>query len=303
MKKFILLLPILLLLCACSPTPAKQTTFAMDTVMDFTVYDGEIAPLIEAVNEYDKLFSPTREDSELNAVNSGKNSKSETFLKVLNSALSYKEKTKGAFDPTLGDLIDLWNKGKVPSNTEITEALHGSKLNLSAIAKGALSDEIVARLNRSTSSSAIISLGGNIIAFGAKPDGEPWVVGIRDPEGDANSYLGTVAVKDKFIVSSGDYERYFEEGGVRYHHILDAKTGYPAKSDLRGVTIVADSGTLADAYSTALFVMGYEKAIEFWKNSADFEAIFVFDDKVIVTEGIANFNLTNEGYTYEVAMR
>ncbi len=302
MRKF-LLIPILLLLCSCAPTPAKQTTFAMDTVMDFTVYDGEIAPLVEAVNEYDALFSPTREDSDLNAVNNGATSESETFSKVLNAALSYKEKTDGAFDPTLGDLIDLWNKGKIPTDSEIAEALTGSKLNLSAIAKGALSDELVARLNRSSSSSAIISLGGNIIAFGSKPDGSPWVVGIRDPEGDSNSYLATVGVTDKFVVSSGDYERYFEENGVRYHHILDAKTGFPASNGLRGVTIISDNGALADAYSTALFVMGYDRALEFWRESDDFEAIFVFDDKVIVTEGVMNFNLTNEGYTYEVAMR
>ena len=302
MKKLIFI-PILLLLCACASEPDKQTTFAMDTVMDFTVYDAEIAPLVEIVNKYDGLFSPTREDSALTGYNNGAKVEDEIFSNVLEKAEFYKEKTDGAFDHTLGELIDLWNKGEVPAQAEIDLAKNSDKINLSAIVKGAVSDALVSELNRSSSSSAIISLGGNIIAFGGKPDGSPWIVGIRDPNGDSNSYLGTVAVRDKIVVSSGDYERYFEKDGVRYHHILDASTGYPAESDLRGVTIIADGGALADAYSTALFVMGYDAALEFWKSSDDFEAIFVFDDKVVVTEGIADFNLTSEGYTYEVARR
>ena len=271
--------------------------------MDFTVYDGEVAPLVDLVKEYDAIFSPTNANSELSAYNDGILNQGEIFKSLLEKAEIYREKTEGAFDHTLGDLIDLWNRGVVPSSDEIETAKDGNKVNLSAIAKGAVSDAIVARLNRSESSSAIISLGGNVIAFGTKPDGNPWIVGIRDPKSDSNSYLGTVGVSDKFIVSSGDYERYFEKDGVRYHHILDGNTGYPAQSDLRGVTIVADNGALADAYSTALFVMGYEKALEFWKNSSDFEAIFVFDDKVVATEGVPNFKLTNEEYSYEVACR
>jgi len=302
MKKFILI-PILLLLCACSSQPDKQTTFAMDTVMDFTVYGADVAPLIETVNKYDAVFSPTRKDSELATYNHGDRNQGDLFKNVLEVAEEYHVRTKGTFDHTLGELIDLWNKGEVPTQEEIDHAKKGDKINLSAIVKGSLSDALVAQLNRSSSSSAIISLGGNIIAFGAKPDNSPWIVGIRNPEGDISSYLGTVAVKDKFVVSSGDYERYFEKDGVRYHHILDPNTGCPAKSDLRGVTIIADSGALADAYSTALFVMGYEQALEFWRNSDDFEAIFTFDDRIIITEGISDFKLTSEGYTYEVARR
>lgn len=302
MKKLIFI-PLLLLLCACSNEPNKQTTFAMDTVMDFTVYDADIAPLIETVNKYDMTFSPTRDGSTLSKYNNGETVENDIFFDVLKKAEFYNKKTDGAFDHTMGELIDLWNSGEVPAKEQIDLAKSGDKINLSAIVKGSLSDALVAQLNRSTSSSAIISLGGNVIAFGAKPDGNPWVVGIRDPDGDANSYLGTVAVKDKFVVSSGDYERYFEKDGVRYHHILDGATGYPAQSDLRGVTIIANNGALADAYSTALFVMGFDAALEFWKNSDDFEAIFVFDDKVVVTEGIVDFKLTNERYTYEVARR
>ncbi|MBR5479968.1 MAG: FAD:protein FMN transferase [Clostridia bacterium] len=302
MKKY-LFLPLLIILCACSPHPEKQTSFAMDTVMDFTVYNAEISPLVELVNEYDAIFSPTRSDSELSTYNEGNFSQNEIFTDLLEKAEFYRKKTNGAFDHTLGDLIDLWNVGEVPANDAIETAKGGDKVNLSAIVKGAVSDALVAHLNRSASSSAIISLGGNIVAFGSKPDGKPWIVGIRDPKGDSNAYLGTVGVSDKFVVSSGDYERFFEKDGVRYHHILDGSTGFPAKSDLRGVTIIADNGTLSDVYSTALFVMGYEKALEFWKNSNDFEAIFVFDDKVVVTEGVPDFKLTNKEYSYEVAYR
>ena len=311
MKKFLLLLT-LLMLCSCAEKPSEKTVFAMDTVMSISIYGDFTDEIIEIINDYERIFSPTRSDSVLSSINRGEDVHDDVFDNVLESATALSAATGGAFDPTLGNLIDVWSRGSVPSISDIDKALatsgadkinNGAKLNLSAIAKGALSDAIYQKLCENEIKSAILSLGGNVLAFGEKPDGAPWTVGLRNPKGDAESYLGTISVRDKFVVSSGDYERYFEQDGVRYHHILDPNTGYPARNDLHAVTVIAENGALADAYSTALFVMGCEQALDFWRESGEFEAVFVLDDKVIVTDGIENFNLTDEGYIYEVAHR
>ncbi len=299
MKKLALILS-LLFLCSCAPEPQMESYFAMDTLMQATIYGN--ADVEEIIKEYDDIFSPTKQESVLSAYNRGEWVHNAIFDDVLFRAGQLSQKTDGAFSPNLGHLIDLWNRGYVPNEAEINEALtKQKKINLSAIAKGALSDAIVKELCDKGVSRAILSLGGNVIAHGTRSDGSNWIVGIRDPNGAENEYIATIGVKDKFVVSSGDYERYFEEEGTRYHHILDPKTGCPAKSDLRSVTIVSNDGALADAYSTALFVMGSEKALDFWEKERDFEMVLVTDDKIIVTEGIDDFNLTDEGYTYEVA--
>ena len=140
-------------------------------------------------------------------------------------------------------------------------------------------------------SSAMVSLGGNIQVKGSKPDGTSWKVAVEDPFSDSeNAYAGILSVADKAVVTSGTYERYFEKDGKRYHHILDPATGYPAEKGLASVTIVSDDGTLADALSTALFVMGKEKAVAYWKVRAkEFDMILIEDDGTIsVSEGIEN---------------
>ena len=301
MKKLALILS-LLLLCSCAQKPQMESYFAMDTIMLATIYGK--ADIEEIINEYDDIFSPTKQTSTLSAYNRGEEVHNEIFDDVMLRAEELAEKTDYAFSPNLGNLIDLWNEQKVPTDDQIAAALaDNTKINLSAIAKGALSDAIYEELSEKGIKSAIISLGGNVIAYGTRPDGSAWTVGVRDPNGAENEYIATISANDEFVVASGDYERYFEEEGVRYHHILDGETGFPAKSEVRSVTIVSENGALADAYSTALFVMGREKALEFWRENDEFEAILVCDDKIIVTEGIENFKLTDEGYTYEVAYR
>ena len=134
---------------------------------------------------------------------------------------------------------------------------------------------------------------------GKKPDRSDFVIGVRDPRGDASEYIATVTMDGLIMATTGDYERYFEQDGVRYHHILDPETGYPADSGLRSVTVICEDGLGADCFSTALFVMGLEKGSDFWRESDDFEAVFITKDGTIhATEG-ANLS----GCAYEVISR
>ena len=166
-----------------------------------------------------------------------------------------------------------------------------TKIDLGAIAKGYTSARLMEIFEGYDISSAMVSLGGNIQVKGSKPDGTSWKVAVEDPFSDSeNAYAGILSVADKAVVTSGTYERYFEKDGKRYHHILDPATGYPAEKGLASVTIVSDDGTLADALSTALFVMGKEKAVAYWKAHAkEFDVVLIEDDGTIsVSEGIEN---------------
>jgi thiamine biosynthesis lipoprotein len=202
--------------------------------------------------------------------------------------------------------MDLWGfidgNYRVPSRDELSVALslmgdyevtaagdgfeialpEGMSLDLGGIAKGYASDLICQRLSEDGYSSALVCLGGNIAATGPKPDGTDWKIGVRDPDGTENDYVGVVSLSSGCVVSSGDYKRYFESEGNIYHHIIDPSTGYPAESGLRSVTIVSPSGTTADGLSTALFVMGLDKALSFWRSSDDFEAVFITDDHRVI---------------------
>ena len=161
------------------------------------------------------------------------------------------------------------------------------KIDFGGIAKGYTSSRIMQIYKKCGVTSGLVSLGGNVQLLGAKPDGSAWKVAVESPEEDGN-YLGILQAKDKAVITSGGYERYFEKNGKKYHHIIDPSTGYPAENGLVSVTIVSSDGTLADGLSTSLFIMGEEKAAEFWKaHSNEFEAIFATDDGTIyVTEGL-----------------
>lgn len=320
MKRLICLLLPLMFLVGCSETVSAQY-YMMDTVMSFELH-GEHAKeterlIADEIAALETVFSPTRDDSELSRVNAMSGSTapiSETFAELLETSLAAADETDGAFDPTLGSAIKLWRSGSVPSpevlktlvtgyeavaadETGVT-APRGLLFDFGAVAKGYASDRAKEILEENNVSRALLSLGGNVYAKGG---GSPWLVGVRDPNGEASDWLGILAVQDCFLVASGDYERFFEEDGVRYHHILDPNTLMPAQSDLRETVIVCDSGTRADILSTALFVKGCEGAIEFWKRSQDFDMILVQNDTVFVTKGIAvAFELTNPAYRLEV---
>ena len=172
----------------------------------------------------------------------------------------------------------------------------GFALDLGGIGKGYAAGRCKEILKAHGVTSALLSLGGNVSALGSKPDGTAWTVAIEDPDG--GDYLGTVQIADQCVVTSGGYQRYFEQDGVRYWHILDPETGKPARSGMKSVTIVSADDTLADALSTALFVMGPERAAEFWRvHRAEFGAVWLTEDgRLFVTEGLT---LTTER-EYEV---
>ena len=176
-----------------------------------------------------------------------------------------------------------------------------AKVDLGGIAKGFTSARVMEIFRENGVENGILSLGGNVQALGTKPDGSLWRVGLQDPA-DERALFATLELADKAVITSGAYERNFEQNGVVYHHIIDPRTGYPAESGLSSVTIVSDDGTLADGLSTALYIMGKEAAVEFWRsNRDDFDMVLLADDgAVTVSAGIADALTLSDGSTAEV---
>lgn len=286
-----------LLFSGCSGAkPAEKTVYAMDTVMDIRLW-GEAAEKAAAdienmLRDLEKTYDATEENSPLR-----QNTLTDAEKELLTRAQEFCRRTGGAFDPKLGGVVALW--GFYDKNYAVPNADALADVpeiwDLGGIVKGYAAELAAARLKETAVSCGILNLGGNVQTYGEKPDGSPWQVGIQNPQGGDPvgilSLQGTMAA-----VTSGSYQRYFEKEGVRYHHIIDPATRRPAQTGLTSVTVVSESGVTADALSTALFVMGLEKAAEFWRQSEDFEAVFLTDSgKIYATAGIA---LT--GCDYEV---
>lgn len=317
MKRSIALFIILtLLICAvgCAPLPEPADTFvaAMDTEMTLRLYgdtDGSAAKYLTAeLFRLDAVFSPTEESSTLYSLNRFKTIRDADILSLLQTADEISARTNGALDVTLLPLSRLWGfigaSYYLPTADEIAETsrrtgtdkyevvddsvrLKGdAELDFGALAKGYAADVCRAYLE-GLDMPALLTLGGNVQSVGDKPGGEPWMIGIQDPR-QPEACIMTLALRGtNAVVTSGDYQRCFDLDGVRYCHIIDPATGSPVQNDLCSVTIVADSGVLADGLSTALFVMGPDAAFEHWRQSDDFEAVFVLKDgTVYVTEGL-----------------
>lgn len=331
MKRLIAASLLLLGLAGCggSAQPYSTDFFAMDTFMSVKVLskDGEsLAQQCESeINSLESVLSRTREDADiakLNAADGAEVTLSDEGAKLLSLALDLSAATNGAYDPTVAPLTDLWGIGtdhqKVPSQSEIDAALQtvgtahvhengdavtldsGSKIDLGGIAKGYAAD-LCADILKSADADGLLVLGGNIYAVGTN-EGKDWNIGIADPDDSADT-IAAVAVHDLSVVTSGDYERYFEQDGVRYHHIFDPKTGYPAASGLRSVTVIDANSTRADALTTALFVMGADKGRAYCEENG-IAAVFVTADKQVFTTSrvadVCTFTFTGEdkGYTY-----
>ena len=297
MKRLMGAILVLLLLCGCAgERKAEETVFAMDTVMDLRIWGADAEHAVEEIaallTELDHTWSATEADGIPAKLNLGDAVLTEAEQAVLHRVETLSARTGGAFDPRLYALTWLWGfptgEYRVPSEGEIRQAMTESQWDLGAVIKGYAGQAAVEMLEDMDVNRAILNLGGNVQTYGNKPDGTPWQIAIQDPE-DSGAYLGVVSVTGTVsVVTSGDYQRYFEQDGVRYHHILDPETGRPAASGLRSVTVICRDGMTADALSTALFVMGLEAGAELWRNSDDFEAVFVrADGAVFATEGAA----------------
>ncbi len=302
MKRALCLIFICTFLLAGCQQQTQQTVFAMDTVMDLQIWGNDSKKAAQIVKQLladlDDMWSAQRETSKISALNRGESFEDTLLAQVQ----SMRERTGGAFDPQLYGVTRLWNfsgqEHRVPTAEQLRDGLEQRLWDLGGAVKGYAGDLAVERLQTMAVSHGILNLGGNVQTYGSKPDGEPWSIGIQHPDGGDNvgvvSVVGTMAV-----VTSGDYQRYFEQNGIRYHHILDPKTGMPAESGLRSVTVICRNGLTADCLSTALFVMGLEQASRFWQQSDDFEAVFILaDGSIFATEGAAL-----SGCEYEVIAR
>ena len=302
---------------ASSDTEASKDIFAMDTYMTVTAYGEKAQDAVDAaeaeIERLDTLLSTGNADSEIAKLNEQKSATlSEDGGYLVKRALELNKETDGAFDIAIYTVMEAWGfptqNFRVPSADELTGLLKHvdaakisydkdtreisfeddqMKIDLGGIAKGYTSSRIMDIFKENGITSGLVNLGGNVQALGTKTDGSNWRVAVQSPD-DTEDYLGVLSIRDKAVITSGGYERYFEQDGVTYHHIIDPKIGYPAENGLVSVTIVSSDGTLADGLSTSLFIMGEEKAAEFWKaHSDEFEAILETDDGTIyVTEGL-----------------
>lgn len=327
MKKHFIsaMLSALLFLTGCSaessPEPVQGTFFAMDTVMDFTIYgeSGLIDQSESLIASLESLVSVTDANSELYAINqTGSGTLTGKASSLMEQALEICRRTDGALDLSIYPIVRAWGfttgSYQVPDEAEIQALLplvdyrkiqydaatgtvtlpEGMEIDLGSVAKGYAGQLAAQMLREHGVQSALLNLGGNVQTVGTKPDGSPWQIGIKDPQGE--DAMMVLSVEDQAVVTSGGYERYFEQDGQTYWHIMDPSTGHPADSGLISVTIVGDEGVVCDGLSTALFVMGLEKAADLWAQSGDFEAVFVTaSGEVYITEGLRDrFALTEQ---------
>lgn len=302
----------LILLTGCGHTtePVQETFFAMDTTMNFAIY-GDPSLLTESqalIAELEAQVSVTDPDSELSIINrNSTGTLTGQAAQLMQRALSLCDRTEGALDLSIYPIVRAWGFTtdcyQVPQAETLQTLLllvdyrqiqyedstvtlsQGMEIDLGSVAKGFAGQQTAEYLRTHGVSSALLSLGGNVQTIGSKPDGTPWQIGVQDPGGDTPMLV--LSIQDQAVVTSGGYERYFEQDGVTYWHIMDPDTGYPADSGLLSVTVVGDDGLLCDGLSTALFVMGLERASSFWAEHGQFEAVFVTKDgTVYLTEGL-----------------
>ncbi|PRR78129.1 Thiamine biosynthesis lipoprotein ApbE precursor [Clostridium liquoris] len=340
-KKFTLLFTIIfvssILFSSCAkkeePSVTKEN-YLLGTIVQLTVYgkNAEAASnkAMDVISDLDDKMSPSKDTSEVSKINKNAGKAfvkvSDDTFTVIKKALEYSSLSNGAFDITVGPLVNLWgigtDKARVPSPQEIKDKLSlvnykdvildennrsvklrkpNEAIDLGGIAKGYTADRVKEVLVNEGIKTAFINLGGNIVTLGNKPDGSLWNIGVQDPLQTRGEYFGIVKVSHKSIVSSGNYERYFMKNGKRYHHILDTKTGYPSDNGIIATTIISDKSIDGDALSTTAFVLGLDKGMKLIESLKGVEAIFITKDKkVYTTSGLKdNFKITNQEYIYE----
>ncbi|WP_225744702.1 FAD:protein FMN transferase [Marinilactibacillus sp. Marseille-P9653] len=316
-------------------TPYEETEFLMGTVVRIAIYNKDSEAVLDTA--FDRIkelagFITTEEDGEHSLISkineqAGKEpvAISDDLYELIKSSVTYSEETNGSFDLTIGPLTNLWRIGypeaRLPDQTEIDQALAlvdynkvvlndqdqtvflkdpDMRLDLGAIAKGFITDEIVQVLKENDVNTAIIDLGGNLFVMGNSPRDEQaeWQVGIQDPFEDRGTILGSLPASDESIVTSGVYERFLEVDGKQYAHLMNPETGYPFDNELAGVSVVTKESIDGDGLSTSLFSKGLDKGLDFVNQLDGVDAIFITKDKdVYVSDGLKDFDLTNDAFT------
>lgn len=297
----------------------STTLFLFDTVIQISAACSEelMAQVSDRLNYFEGKFSRTLEGSDVWNINHASGASVQVARETadcISQALEYAKESNGLFDITIGAVSSLWDfvNGVKPEDaaiakavahvdyrtvsvegTSITLADPEAMIDLGGIAKGYIADDIVAMLREGGCQSASISLGGNVYVIGKSFDGDAWNVGVQDPNGSANSTIASIEAQDISVVTSGLYEREFEKDGQVYYHILDPKTGYPAKTDLESSSITCSSSTTADAYSTILFLMGHDAAMQFVEGDSRFECVLVNSEGVASKSEGSAFKLAN----------
>ena len=315
-------------------TPYEQTEFLMGTYVSLRVYDeGKEEAIDEAFARIEELadkVTVNEPGSEMDKINqaAGENSVSVSadVYPLIQTAAKYSDLKNSGFDYTVGPITDLWRIGfddaRVPEPAEIEAVLPlvdykkvklndedrsvylteaGMLLDLGAIAKGYIADEVAAVFKENGVTTGILDLGGNVVVMGDSPtrDTGGFNVGVQDPFDQRGAYVGAINLSNKSIVTSGIYERYIEKEGEIYHHLMDPNTGYPFENNLASVTIVSDLSIDGDALSTVVFGFGLEEGLEYVNAQEDIEGIFITKDREIyLSQGIDDdFSMTNELYT------
>lgn len=318
---------ICLSLLSCTEKEAESLSEArmlLGTSCRITIFEADdesqtaMHAAFEAIAQVERLMSRNLESSEISQINASAGlgtpiEISEETSLVLAEALSIAALSAGRFDPTIGPLVSLWGitseDPQVPDEQDIIQATGlisyeqvllypegsaelstaGMGLDLGGIAKGYAADAAKAVLLEHGIHSALINLGGNVLTLGTKSDGSPWKIGIQDPASSRGDYGMIISVADRAVVTSGTYERFFISDGVRYHHILDTRTGYPVDNRIDSVTIISESSMRADALSTAAFASGLEEGMRIIESIPSAEAVFLTKDRqVYLSSGISN---------------
>ncbi len=310
MKKGFLAIITILVLCtltACQSSSVTAQGYGMDTTLSVTLYGQKdlAQKVIDEINRVEKVISWSQPSSALAKLNQRGKTDDMCINEIAGKVAPIADYTQNRYNLLMRPLCELWdiNGGRTcpPTEQEINAALNsckgdiilndssltitGSKMDLGSVGKGYACDR-GASLLAAYDTPGIITVGGSVALCGTKPSGEKWKVSVASPD-DINKSVGTLSLDGgKFISTSGDSQRYFEYEGIRYHHIIDGKTGYPSQSDLKSVTVICDSGLLSDALSTACFIVGYQQALPLLEQY-DAQAVFIKNDgKIVTTSGL-----------------
>ena len=331
-KKIILLFLLTFILSGCTDRGNKvitETGYYLGTIVKISIYDKApdniFTEVFSLISDLENTLSRNIDESEISIINRNSGLKS---VKVSDDTFSilenkYARISNGKFDFTIGPLVSLWGIGTesagVPELSEIADALKlvnsrnllldrenqtvfltkkGMEIDAGAAAKGYIADRVSDYLKNKGIKSAIINLGGNILTIGTKPDGRLFRIGIQDPDDTRGEYIGIAELDNKSLVTSGIYERYFEENGRKYHHILDPETGFPVENNILGISVITENSVDGDVLSTTLFLMGIDKGLEYAEKKDGIEVLFISDKReIFMTEGFSRiFKLSSSKY-------